>query len=232
MGMRFRKVFTQFLAITFSGFISGCVDDSIHGEKNYFPLLTGWFWEYQIEETTYSPFSAPVTQNYQLRVVVTDSVLSSEGDYIYSLQRYRRGTAADDWQFVDAWWARRYAGYALVTEGNITYARLAFPVYTNRTWNGNLFNAGEADMYRISGRQDGMTSPAGLAFNDVVEVEQENVTNNLTYRDLRKEWYGHGIGMVRKESEVWTYRCTGGTCTGEIENGYAFRQILTAYGRE
>ncbi len=230
--MRFCRFFAQCFVPVLMVLLTGCGDNEMPQEKNYFPLSTGMFWEYQVEETTYSPFGAPVSQNYQLRVVVTDSILSSEGDYIYIWHRYTRSSSSDSWQFHATWWARKYAGYALITEGNITYARLAFPAYINRSWNGNLFNAGEADTYRVSGRTDGITSPAGLVFNDVIEVEQENVINNLTYRDMRKEWYSHGIGLVRKESEVWSYRCGGGTCTGEIENGYAFRQILMDYGRD
>lgn len=214
--------------------INGCSDnDFTNREKDYFPLKTGWFWEYQVEEITYNPFSSPVLKNYFLRIEVADSILSSEGDYLYIWYRYIRNAINEDWQFDQTWSARKYAGYALVSEGNITYARLAFPVYVNRVWNGNLFNNNAEDYYRIISKSaSGMDIPPGIDQEDVVEVEQENVFNNLTYRDVRKEWYANNVGLVKKESEVWTYRCSGGTCTGEIESGYSLRLTLMGFGRD
>ncbi len=231
-GMRLQLFVFRFLSFLIL-FVSGCDDrNAVAPEKDYFPLRSGLYWEYDVEEIIYTPFNPPASLSYQLRIIVADSVGSSEGGYIYVWHCFRRTSDAAAWQFSETWSARKYAGYALVAEGNTTYARLAFPVYVNRTWDGNLFNSLGADNYRIAAKSAGMVSPLGLSFNEVVEVEQENVSNNLTYRDVRKEWYSNGIGLVRKESEVWTYRCSGGTCTGEIESGYALRINLKDYGRE
>lgn len=212
---------------------AGCRQEELPTpEANYFPLQTGTFWEYQVEEVNYSPFASPVVNNHLLRVEVVDSTRSSLGDYIYILHRFTRPDTNSAWQFLNTWSARRYAGYALVTEGNTTYAKIAFPIYVNRTWNGNLFNSLAEDSYRITQQIPEEELLTGLRVNDVAEVEQENVTSNLTYRDVRKEWYARNVGLVYKFSEVWTYRCGGGTCTGEIENGYSLKQTLTAFGRE
>ncbi|GIV35842.1 MAG: hypothetical protein KatS3mg032_0221 [Cyclobacteriaceae bacterium] len=212
---------------------AGCRQEELPAPQvNYFPLETGTFWEYRVEEVTYSPFAAPSANSYLLRTVVVDSTRSSAGDYIYILHRFSRPDANSTWQFLNTWSARLYNGYALITEGNTTYVKLAFPVYVNRTWNGNLFNSLDEDSYRITRQIAGEELSTGLRVNDIAEVEQENVTNNLTYRDVRKEWYARNMGLVYKESEVWTYRCGGGTCSGEIESGYSLRQTLTAFGRE
>lgn len=233
MRMRFRIFLFRFTLCFLVLFYAGCADNnSVAPEKDYFPLHTGLYWEYDVEEIIYTPFNPPASSSYQMRIVIADSISSFEGGYVYIWHCYTRNTAPEDWHFREVWSARKYAGYALVTEGNTTYARLAFPVYVNRTWNGNLFNSLGTDTYKIASKSAVMNSPPGLVFNDVVEVEQENVANNLTYRDVRKEWYSNRIGLIRKESEVWTYRCSGGTCTGEIDSGYALRLNLTDYGRE
>jgi hypothetical protein len=201
-------------------------------EKDYFPLKTGMFWEYQVDETSYTAFAPPASSSFQLRIVVADSVPAADGGFTYVLHRYVREDESAPWQFLNTWSARKYAGYALVAEGNTLYAKLAFPVYLHRAWNGNLFNQNTDDTYRIAALLPEVMLTSGLSVVDVAEVEQENVTNNLTYRDVRSEWYAHAIGLVQKKSEVWTYRCGGGTCTGEIESGHAYRQVLTAYGSE
>ncbi len=199
---------------------------------DYFPLAKGRFWEYAVQETRYAALTAPVTDSYRLRIVVTDSILSAEGGYLYVLYRFVRHDSDTSWQYLNTWSARKYAGYALVAEGNTLYAKLAFPVHVNRLWNGNLFNHLAEDTYRITQLISEEELTTGLLVKDIVEIEQENVTNNLTYRDVRKEWYAHNVGLVRKQSEVWNYRCNGGTCTGEIESGYAWQQTLITFGRE
>jgi hypothetical protein len=200
-------------------------------ERNYFPLQTGMFWDYRVEETLYRAFTPPEDRNYDLRVIVIDSIAGTDGGTVYILHRYVRSNEGP-WQFQETWSARLYGGYVIITEGNTSYARLALPVYEGRTWNGNLFNNLPADTYRITRFLPEFRISESLSFADAIEVEQENVTTNLTYRDVRHEVYADRIGLVFKESEVWTYRCGGGICTGEIENGYHLRQKLLHFGHE
>ena len=91
-----------------------------------------------------------------------------------------------------------------------------------------MFNDHPEDEYQITNLVTGFSTEPPV--DAAVKVIQENVPNNLTYRDVRTEWYGKGVGLVSKLSEIWTYTCTGGTCTDVINSGYKWEQTLLEYG--
>ena len=207
-----------------------CTDDEkprLNG-ADFFPLTVGKYWVYNVQEIIYSPLQPPSTQTFHLLVHVVDSFPNSENGFTYVLHRYTRPDESSSWQFTETWSARLTDQYVIVSEGNVPVIPLAFPVHLNRKWNANLFNDYPEDEYQIT---DLITGYSWETPVDVVaKVIQENVPNNLTYRDVRLELYGKDVGLISKISEVWTYTCTGGTCTEVINHGYKWEQTLLEYG--
>lgn len=197
--------------------------------SDFFPLAGGLYWIYNIQETSYSPLQPPASDTFQLKLQVVDSFKNSESSYTYVLHRFIRQDETFPWQFSDTWSARVTDQYAIVNEENVPVIHLAFPVHINRKWDANLFNSLPADEFTITTITDDSAYPFPVDW--VAEVEQENVNNNLTYRDVRTTRYGKNIGLLSALSEVWTYTCSGGTCTGEINSGYRRIQYLQEYGK-
>ncbi len=195
---------------------------------DFYPLAVGKYWIYEVMETTYSPLQPAASDTFQLMVQVVDSFVNTEGGITYVLHRLVRQEQSLPWQFTETWSARLTDQFVVVNEGNMPFIPLAFPLHPNRKWNANLLNDLPADEYKISEILSNYSN--GLAVDVAVNVEQENVANNLTYRDVRMETYGKGVGLVSSISEVWTYTCTGGTCTGVISSGYKRVQNLVDYG--
>jgi len=206
-----------------------CTDDEpfrLQG-PDFFPLSVGRYWIYGVQETIFSPLQPPAADTFQLLIQVVDSFPNSEMGYTYVLHRFTRQEEGSDWQFLDTWSARLTDQYAIVNEGNTAFIPLAFPVQLSRRWNGNLYNSQPEDEYQITN----LISDSSLPAEVVAVVTRENVTTNLTYRDVRMETYGKDVGLLFKLSEVWTYTCTGGSCTSQINSGYKWVQYLEAYGK-
>jgi hypothetical protein len=193
---------------------------------DFFPLAVGNYWIYTVQKTTYSPLQPPAADTFQLMVHVVDSFVNTEQGITYVLHRSTRQHEGFPWQFSETWSARITDQFVVVNQENVPVIPLAFPVHVNRRWNANLYNNLHEDEYRITRL---LTDPS-LPVDAVAEVTQENVSSNLTYRDVRIEMYGKDIGLISKLSEVWTYTCTGGTCTGVINSGYKWVQYLDEYG--
>jgi hypothetical protein len=220
------KRLTNYLLISF--LLVQCAEDTqpqLNG-PDFFPLAVGMYWIYGVEETIFSPLQPPAADTFQLMIQVVDSFPNSEMGFTYVLHRFTRQEENLPWQFIDTWSARLTDQFVILSEGNVPFIPLAFPVQPTRRWNGNLFNDKPEDEYQITR----LLSDSSLPVDVVAEVVQENVTNNLTYRDVRIEMYGKAIGLLSKVSEVWTYTCTGGTCTSVINSGYKWVQYLEEYG--
>ena len=213
--------------------MGGCTQDEsiILFDDAYFPLRTGTFCVYDITETFYSPLEPPQTITYELKAQVVDSFPNEENGFTYVIHRFTRATEENPWEFQETRSARINDQYAIVTEGNTSYARLAFALYVSRQWDGNLFNALGEDEYTVESVDETFSLVDGPEFEHCAVVIQENVYNNLVYRDVRKEVYSRDVGMVYKESQVWNYSCGGGTCTGEINDGYHLIQVLKDHGQ-
>ena len=72
---------------------------------DYFPLTVGSYAIYTVDETQINQ-SAEQKFVYELKLLVTDSVLNQEGGYTYIVTRQKRNSANLPWLTLDAWTAR------------------------------------------------------------------------------------------------------------------------------
>src|SRR5688572_9615044 len=75
-------------------------------DSEYFPLQTGYFQIYSVDETIYTELSPPESFEYELKTEVVDSFTNLEGGYTFVIHRSTREAEPDPWQFLDAWSAR------------------------------------------------------------------------------------------------------------------------------
>ena len=226
------KHFTKYLLVG-SVLFGGCGDDesSRPMDREYFPLQTGFYQIYEVEENIYSELTPPVSNIYELKTEVVDSFPNQEGGITYVIHRSKRNTESDPWEFIETWSARITASEAVSIEGNVSFVRIGFPAVENKSWNGNALNLLEADMYLIASSGNNYQLDTNLKFNDAIIINQEEEVNELI-RDEREEVYARHVGLIYKKSIVLNY-CDEVPCFGQeiINDGVEYWQVLKEYGQ-
>jgi hypothetical protein len=215
------------------------ISPKISGSE-YYPLKGGAFWSYDVTETTITQLGGQTTAVYELKVQITDSVVST-GQTTYILQRFKRANAAAPWAATTTWSARKDPFQAVQQEGNVPFVKLSFPLSEGKSWNGNALNAlggsdkcsdgtFACDNYVVQdiGKRFEMGS---LFFNDSITVLENNESDPIVEKDIRKSVYVKGTGLVYREVTLLQY-CTQGDCIGNqiVENGSIIKQIMKDHG--
>lgn len=238
----------KYLSFFFLGLlIIGCSEDELPelpSDADFFPLLTGNFWVYDVEETQYSVSAGEQNFAYQTKLTVTDSFPNLGGGFTYVIQLSRKNEGESSFAYADTWAVRSEANQIIVEEGGVPFVKLAFPLVAGKKWDGNAFNTlegeedcgnGESftcDLYAVA--DEPITFEIGdETFSDAVEVIQNNNQDLIVKQDIRKEVYIRNVGLASRTVTILEY-CTVGACIGqqEIENGIVSTQTLIEYGRE
>lgn len=223
---QFRRIFLFMLIV------SGCTSDEepvIDIGKTFIPLNAGDFHIYNIDEITYSPLEDPVELHYQVKTEVVDSFEDNGGSVTYVVHRSRRESENDTWAYVDSWSVRVTDFEAIVNEGNVSYVKIAFPITVGKKWNGNTYNASEADEYEITSVNESYSIGDKL-FKKTIVVDQENRVD-LLFNERRFEVYAKEIGLIYREVTDINY-CDEVECFGQnkIVSGIIYRQTMVEYG--
>lgn len=249
-----KKQFFPFLFIL-SLVISSCggsatseIIPAINAEagKSYFFLEEGKFREYEVYEIRYRAVGLSDTLAYQLREEVKESFMSN-GTRSNVIHRYTRVDENQEWSLDSVWSARVERDRAVSMENNVPIVKIIFPALEERTWDANLFNTRQEDVFKVitfdpdqeSENQTSFRVPvAGSAasFTEVLVVEHETF-EDLIDKDVRMEVYKDSVGLVYKEYETLKF-CTSTTVCDYDENnpgefivsGRYYREILTAHG--
>lgn len=225
------KQLTKFLLVL--TVIAGCAHDETSVPDTgyaYFPLQKGNYQVYSVIEKHYSGTLDPVIETYELMTEVVDS-FSSEGTFIYVINRSRRPSESEPWAPMDTWSARKNAREGIVSEGNTPFVKVVFPIREGTVWNGNIFNTLGTDEYVLTN----VAHPfqvSGMTFDNTVSVEQEQNKDFIVFNDSRREVYAMDIGLVYREITQLNY-CTQDHCLGQqkITSGIQMVQEIKAYGK-
>ncbi len=215
--------------------LSGCQlpsTEPITSGYEYFPLETGQYRIYDVQEQRYGLQVAPVERTYQLKEQVDQSYTDVTGQTAYRLLRFRRATEQDSWQADSIWSARLVNNEAIRTENGQDFVKLMFPVRNSLSWNGNRRNASEADDYA--------TRNAGQAYYVLDKRFDETVTvvaqddSTLIGQDKRVDVYARQIGLIYKERTQLQFCTATSACTGHSQIDYGIRQVyrIRTYGKE
>jgi len=211
--------------------------------EDYFPLKTGLFFLYDVEETSITQ-NVETKSTYELRVTFSDSVISADGSVLYILARAKRSNANAPWQPLQTWSGRRWVNKLVINEGTVPFVALTYPFTVNQSWDGNELNTlggretcGEqnraCDIFNISSLQQPFTLN-GQEFDTGLEVVENDDPDPLTINDVRKVVYGKEIGLVSIDRKVLNYCTTPPSCFGTqfVTSGYRYLQTLKSYGAE
>ena len=228
------KFFAGFLLSTVFLVLVSCDSDNDASVPDkgyrYFPLAVGQYQIYDVVEINYT-LRDPDTAQYELYVETADAFLNGDGDSTYVLYRSKRLPGEVAWTYLDTWSARRTAEELVVQEENTPYVKLRFPSYKGQVWNGNAYNTGEREEYRLDSLSQGQTR-GGRHFDDCLTVVQHDNDDFIVFLDRRKEVYAADIGLIYKETTQLNY-CTQPGCLAQqiIEQGVIYKQWLKEYGK-
>ncbi|NJN42136.1 MAG: hypothetical protein HC811_07855 [Flammeovirgaceae bacterium] len=213
-------------------------------DLDYFPLQTGLYWVYEVEETT----NLQGTENsevYELEYKITDSIPGSDKLAVFIITRSIRGNPADAWTILDTWSSRANSIEGIMQEGNIDFVKMSFPLSKGKSWDGNAYNTFggsescgseeyACDLYSITAYATpytATTSSGSEIYTDAIVIEQSNITDLIVAQDIRTEVYARNVGLIYKESVQIEY-CTVGSCLGQqvVDKGSWYYQRLIDYG--
>lgn len=183
---------------------------AVESGLEYYPVAVGEFRVYEVEEINYG-LTQNDTSNYFIREYITDSIVGSD-QVTYLLTRDRRETMAEPWVIDSVWTFSKNENFLSITENNIPFVKLTFPIKNDAQWNGNLLNTRPSQLYSYQSLADPIID--SIDASDHIRVIIEDIDSFL-FPDLKSEVYVKGIGLVEKDyfSQV---RCTStGECSQE-----------------
>ena len=188
--------------------------------ESYFPLIAGQSSTYSVQLIEYKITGEVDSTSYMLREVVADTFTNEAGEKIFILNRYKRSLSDDAYSIDSVWSIRRTNNQIIKVENNIPFVKLTFPVRESTTWDGNIFNTKEEEIYSVSFEQDS-------AFGDVLRVLHSSIDDTIVFQDQRFERYANELGLVEKSMKVINY-CTEAQCfgTGQIDYGFIYNQKI------
>ena len=219
---------------------------------DYYPQTIGKYVIYVADSTIYDEFTfAATTYKYLIKEKIEEEFTDPEGKPALRLVRYIKkydSTKTYDqiaWAVKDAWQVNVSATSLEVVEENVRFTKLAFPVKTNASWNGNAKNTLGEWMYSYKYMDKKETINAtyldkmqsvnsAVPLEKVAFVKQKDFLTAISY-DYYIEKYARGIGLVYREIKALT---TNSPQFGvPIENnsarkGTIYKLTILSYGTE
>jgi hypothetical protein len=185
----------------------------------YFPLITGKSYIYQVDSLGYDNNSGSTTIDtltYYYKIQMGDAFTDGAGMTSYFIQRYFADSLNGPWNEVNTWTALRTNERAEQVEENIRYVKLIFPVTEIKSWDGNMMNSLGFERYRVVAFQQPF-----LQFDNTIAIQQRNDSNAIEV--IRKqERYAAGIGLVYLKRDSINTQISG-------SRGYRYQLTLISH---
>lgn len=201
-------------------------------DADYFPLETGRYILYDVEETLFSLNAQPIRRTYQLKELTGPAYTDVTGQTAYRLLRYRRSAVNQTWQSDSVWSVRLVDAEAIRTENGRELVKLVFPLSDGMTWDGNRRNASGEDPYQT--RNSGQPYRVGDKQYDQTVTVTAQGDSTLLSLSKRTEVYARQVGLIFKERTRLQYCTASPGCVGKNQIDYGIRQVyrIRAYGTE
>ena len=231
--MGFRLRFRS--AILFYFFLlSGCqsLTEPTASDYDYFPLETGRYCIYEVQEWQYALNASPIERNYQLKEVIGPAYTNVTGQPAYRLLRYRRTSEPQPWQPDSVWSARLVNNEAIRTENGQDFVKLLFPLHDQLTWNGNRHNAADETNYEVRNNEQPYRVLDKLFDKTVTIMAQDDSTLVSQYKQV--DVYARQVGLIYKQKIQVQFCTSTPACIGQHQIEYGIQQVyrIKTYGKE
>lgn len=196
---------------------------------NYFPTEKGKYIIYDVDsiyhsETDNNNDDSVFSYHFQIKDKIDSSYIDLEGRVNQVRLRYHRDNDTMQWQLTEVWTQYLSSTSAYLTEDNIKYHKLSFPINSTISWNGNDSNTEDEEIYYYDYFHESDVLN-GLSFDSTLSVIQID-ENNFVETIYGNEKYAAGVGMIYKE------RNDLGKTNGQVVKGLEYKMVIVEFGVE
>lgn len=205
---------------------------SIEDSYAYFPLTTGNYWVYQVDDIRYNFAAEDDTLAYEVKEWITDSYLNESGDSSYVIEKLSRFPNQANWKLDSITYYTHTADKLIAKANNQPIVQLIFPVEEDERWNSHMLSNAPADTFEITEVNVPYSTPAA-DYSSSMRVVREDLPDPIVTTILKQDVYVKDVGLVYQENKVINY-CATVDCAGQgiITSGYHTRRWLIEQGRE
>jgi len=198
---------------------SSCSESTFeqNGEEqgyDYYPIVIGNEWIYEVDSTIYLQDGADVLKSIsQVKEEITE-LLDPDGEK-YIITKSVRKSDTDPWVVNDKFLVENDGEKLYKTELNRRFIKLVFPVREGKKWDGNVHFDSSADVdvfgnmlavfedwdYKIQ-QEVNAVEIANNTYNDVIRVEQSDSGNVGINYSRNYEQYAKGVGLIYRENNA------------------------------
>ncbi|MCF6352538.1 MAG: hypothetical protein L3J06_05975 [Cyclobacteriaceae bacterium] len=222
--------------LVFSTIIMGCtktIEPNINElGVEFYPVKVGDYRIYYTKTITYNLNGQIDTTEYLVKEIAEDSVVYTDGNARIILGRYSSNLEGAKWQ-KDSIWSVLINNYTvIVSEANVDFVKLSFPVLENKKWNGNATNSKEIETYNLINLRKPYSYDT-LSYQSTLTVVHKDLIDpaKITEDDYRIEVFATNIGLIHKLKIKINY-CSGCVENGKIDDGFIFEQKLIEFGKK
>lgn len=162
----------------------------------YFPLEIGMTWEYSVDSIVFDDFRKQIdTHYYQIQLKILDSI-DENGRWAHLTRRSIREGQTEQWRFLENGYLYRDNEHAMEKRQNRMEVKLGFPLALYKSWDGNLFNSEDEQLFEILWLHDPY-SVKGIEYESTLQVLQRDESNILE-KSYAEEVYQKNIGLIQK----------------------------------
>jgi hypothetical protein len=212
-------------------------DESILG-LDYYPTTQGKYVIYDVDSIGYRELEGDtIYVKYRVKEKIADSFTDNEGLPAMRLERYikmfnpLKSYDSIPWTIREVWMINADKKSIQVSERDVRYTKLIFPIQENASWNGNAKNTiGEWDYsYKYIDKKETFNNNV---LEKVLYVKQKDFYTHIEYPKY-VEKYAKGIGLVYREmQQLFSNKVTSDSVQHRIESGFIYKQTLVSHGTE
>ncbi len=198
----------------------------------YYPLAIGDYKIYYTSIIDYNLDGSVDTTTYLVKELAENSVLYSDGNYRTILGRYSKELDGNKWKKDSIWAVQTDDSKIIISEANVDYVKLTFPVAEEKEWDGNATNAKDVEFYQLKDVQASYEYDT-LSYKNTLTVVHKDLVDpaKITEDDYRIEVFAADIGLVHRLKIKINY-CSNCVENGKIDDGFIFEQKLIEFGKE
>ncbi len=198
----------------------------------YYPLTVGDYRIYHTSTTYYNLDGSIDSAKYLVKEIAEESVLFTDGNTRIILGRYSKEINDLEWKKDSIWAVLMDDQKIVVSEANVDYVKLVFPVAEEKEWDGNATNAEQSEFYSIINLNKSYSYDT-LTYENALTVVHNDLLDpaKITEDDVRFEVFAKDVGLIHKYRKKINY-CSGCTENGKIDDGFIFEQKLIEFGQE